>query len=213
MDKRKRNRHILSVFLAGVLTVGIGGCGDTTAKSEAGTEDTVRTGTEDMEESGIASETETTAEETTGSGTTDGVFYWSCEDYYYLLEGKWKAVEYAGTIRDSHDLTTEENYWEEMEVYTNEVIEETLGNRYDLTRENLMYFGPYTDLDIVMDEDQLFSVSRFIPGDYISLMPPYIGLCAQLADTGEYYRFIIDAEETVLIETKYCFFRLEKIEE
>lgn len=61
----------------------------------------------------------------------------------------------------------------------------------------------------------MFNVLRLSPGvgDNISLTPPYIGLSARLADKGEYYNFIIDAEGTVLIEIDYCFFRLERIEE
>ena len=181
------------------------------------TEDSMEKVTEDTTEttSEVSSETEST-DDVTVEATKDGIFYWSSEDYFYLLEGKWKAVEYAGTVGDSHDNSTEEDYWEEIQEYTNKITEENLGSEYNITRDNLEYFGPFLDLTIVMDSDTLyFSAAGFRPGvgENIPLTPPYIGLSARLADKGEYYRFIIDAEGTVLIEIDYCFFRLERIEE
>ena len=134
------------------------------------------------------------------------------EAYFYLLEGEWVAAEYAGTIRDLHfEEAGEEAYQEKLQEYTDEVIEKYLGSEYRVEVDNLLYFGPYTDLSFILeDDDMLFNVTRFIAGEFITITPPYIGLSAHLADKEEWYRFIIDADGTILIEIEYRFFRLEK---
>lgn len=134
------------------------------------------------------------------------------EAYFYLLEGEWVAAEYAGTIRDLHfEEAGEEAYQEELQEYTDEVIEKYLGSEYRVEMDNLLYFGPYTELSFILeDDDTLFNVTRFIAGEFITITPPYIGLSAHLADKEEWYRFIIDADGTILIEIEYRFFRLEK---
>lgn len=143
---------------------------------------------------------------------SETVFWWGAEEYFHLLEGEWIAVEYAGLIRDSHfDEATEEGYQEKMQEYTDEVIEKYLGSEYCIEIDNLEYFGPCTDLCFIMeDDDELFNITRFIPGEFITITPPYIGLSVQLTDKDESYQFIIDADGTVLIEIEYHFFRLEK---
>lgn len=155
-----------------------------------------------------------TAAEATSKAASDGIFYESSEEYFDLLEGEWRAVEYAGAITDSHcdEMATEE-YWKKSQEYTDEVIEENLDREFNISRENLEYFGPYSDWGCSIEDNEiLFSVTRFSPGvgENISLTPPYIGVEAQLADTGEDYGFIIDAEGTVLIEIDYHFFRMER---
>lgn len=150
----------------------------------------------------------------TSKAAPDGIFYGSSQEYFDLLEGEWRAVEYAGAITDSHcdEMATEE-YWKKSQEYTDEVIEENLDREFNISRENLEYFGPYSDWGCSIEDNEiLFFVTRFNPGvgENISLTPPYIGLDAQLADTGEDYGFIIDAEGTVLIEIDYRFFRMER---
>ena len=122
------------------------------------TEDSMEKVIEDTTEttSEVSSETEATEDEATVEATKDGIFYWSSEDYFYLLEGKWKSVEYAGVITDSHDDSTEEDYWGKAQEYTNEIIEENLGSEYDITRDNLEYFGPYSELGCLMEDNEIF---------------------------------------------------------
>lgn len=161
-------------------------------------------------------DTENSDEETTVEAMTDGIFYWSSEDYFYLLEGRWKAVEYAGAPNDSHDLSTEEDFWEKKQEYTNEVIEENLGREFNITRDNLESCGPYGDLTIVMEDYvQLRLNTGFASGigENTSLTPPFIGLSVRLADEEEKYWFIVDEEGTVLVKMDHRFFRLERIEE
>lgn len=155
-------------------------------------------------------------EENTGNSTekefSDDIFYWGAEEYFYLLEGEWVATEYAGSIRDSHfDEAGEEEYQEEVQDHTNEIIETYLGSEYYIEISNLEYFGPYVDLTMLMEDDQeLLKITRFIPGEFVTLTSPYIGLSVQLTDKPERYQFIIDAEGIVLIEIEHRFFRLEK---
>ncbi len=225
MGKRKLYQYLLICLMIIGIMSNISGCGDGKKDMPAdmeqmaddSTETVIKDVTEDMSEtvSGASSETGTADDET----TTDGIFRLSSEKYFYLLEGKWRAVEYAGVITDSHcEEMQMEEYWEEKQKYTNEVIEENLGSEYNITRDNLEYFGPFSDLNYVMEDNaELKFNTRFIPGgeggENISLTPPYLGLSAELTDKGEYYHFIIDAEGTVLIEINYRFFRLERIEE
>lgn len=143
---------------------------------------------------------------------TDAVFYWESEKYFYLIEGEWIAEEYAGSIRDNHfDEAREEWYQEEMQEYTDGVIEKYLGSEWCIEINNLEYLGPYVDLKFIMeDNSELFNIARLIPEENITINPPYIGLSAQLKDKDERYRFIIDTDGTVLIELENSFFRLEK---
>ena len=205
----------------------ISGCEDNMKESSSNTErmitdELTEKAKEDVTEAATektsvtSSDTENSDEETTVEATTDGIFYWSSEDYFYLLEGRWKAVEYAGAPNDSHDPSTEEDFWEKKQEYTNEVIEENLGREFNITRNNLEYFGPYSELGCLMEDNEiLFFVSRFRPGvqENILLTAPYIGLSVRLADEEEEYWFIIDAEGTVLVEIDHRFFKLERIEE
>lgn len=215
MYKKEIYKYLLvSVILVAIIST-LNGCGTDREESQIDTEGALVVElTEDLMEVGNIDlpETEETVDEAIEE-TANDIFYCSSEEYYYLLEGKWKAVEYAGTIRDSHfDEATAEGYQEELQKFTNQIIEENLGEEFNIEEDNLESFAPYVDLTYVMeDADSLFCITRFIPGDYISLTPPYIGLSARLIDRGEKYRFIIDAEGTVLIEVDYCFFRLEKI--
>ena len=142
----------------------------------------------------------------------DKIFYWGTEEYFNLLEGEWVAMEYAGTIYESgFDEAYEEWYQEEMQEYTNEIIEKYLGSEYRIEINNLVYFTPYDDFDLILEDyEELFFVTRFIPGEFVTITPPFIGLSARLADKNESYGFIIDADGTVLIEIEYCFFRLER---
>lgn len=135
--------------------------------------------------------------------------------YVTVLLPKWVAVEYAGMIRDYHfEEAWEEEYQREQQGHTDEIIEKYLGSEYCIEADNLKAFAPYTDLDIIMEDDrELFDVTRFMPGEFIKMTPPYIGLSARLLDKDKEYRFIIDADGTVLIEIQYRFFRLEKKEE
>lgn len=144
--------------------------------------------------------------------STDDIFYWGAEEYFYLLEGEWVVTEYAGSIRDSHfDEAGGEEYQEEVQDHTNEVIETYLGSEYYIEISNLEYFGPYVDLTLVMEDDQeLFHITRFISGEFVTLTSPYVGVSVQLADKPERYQFIIDADGIVLIEIEHRFFRLEK---
>lgn len=219
-------RGLYKYFVVGLITIGlignVSGCGDGKKDMSADMEQMADDSTENLLEAVTEAATESTSEvpsekgtvddETTVQATTDGIFYWSSEDYFYLLEGKWRAVEYAGAAKDSHEVIWEEGYWEEHQEYVNEVTEENLGSEYNITRDNLEYCGPLGGLTIIMEDNtRLFNELRFSPE--VSMTPPYIGLEIRLADKGERYNFVIDAEGTVLIEIDYCFFRLEKIEE
>ncbi len=226
MGKRKLYQYLLICLMIIGIMSNISGCGDgkkdMPADMEQMADDSTKNSSEAVTEaatentSEVPSETETVGDETTVQATTDGIFYWSSEDYFYLLEGKWRAVEYAGTAKDSHEVIWEEGYWEEHQEYVDKVTKENLGSEYNIIRDNLEYCGPLGGLTIIMEDNtRLFNELRLSPGvgENISMTPPYIGLEIRLADKGERYNFVIDAEGTVLIEIDYCFFRLERIEE
>lgn len=215
MKRRKRSCVLGALFVAAVCVAA--GC----AASPAG-HNSADVESETYEESAAVKlpETDGEAEEPSTAGLqepeTDGeaekIFYWGAEEYFHLLEGEWVAMEYAGSISDYHfDEAREEWYQEKEQEHTNEIIEKYLGSEYRIEINNLVYFAPYTDLDLIMeDNEELFSVTRFIPGEFVTITPPYIGLSVQLVDNNERYWFIIDADGTVLIEIKYRFFRLER---
>lgn len=214
MDKRKLCDYVIIGFLLLIFTGGVSGCGESKKEPQAdkGSMNS-ESGEGRMEtESSAFFETETDAEKKTEEEFSDEIFYWGAEEYFNSLEGEWVAMEYAGSISDYHfDEAREEWYQEKEQEYTNEIIEKYLGSEYRIEINNLVYFAPYTDLDLIMeDNEELFSVTRFIPGEFVTITPPYIGLSAQLVDNNERYRFIIDADGTVLIEIEYCFFRLER---
>lgn len=203
---------LVTVMLVAIIS-NLNGCGTGKKESQMDEEGEFVAGlTEDLVEVGNVELPEEATGDETIEGVTDTIFYLSSEEYYYLLEGRWKVVEYVGTIRESHcPEATAEGYQEDLQEFINQVIEENLGEEFNIEKNNLECVAPYADLTIVMEDDhRLFFETRFIPGDYISLTPPYIGLSARLIDRGEKYRFIIDAEGTVLIEIDYCYFRLEK---
>lgn len=188
-------KKLLVGFLLLVLVSNVSGCGRVEDEPPADTGDV----------SSESSQSDNETEET--------IFHWGTEEYFYLLEGEWTAVEYVGTAREYHfDEATAEGYQEQMQENTDIIIEEYLGSEYCIEIDNLKYFGPYTDLDIIMeDADDLFLFTRFVPGEFITLTPPYIGLTLEFADEdGVYYHFIIDADGTVLIDLKNRFFRLER---
>ena len=200
MDKRKIVDYIFIGFGLLVLAGSVSGCGESEKEPQA-----------DIES--IHSEPGKRIIEAESSVLSDDIFYWGAEKYFDLLEGEWVAREYAGSIRDFHsDETMEEGYQEELREYTDEVIEKYLGSKYCVEKDKLVYFGPYVDLDLIMhNDDELFFATRFIPGEFVTITPPYIGLSVQLADKDEMYQFIIDADGTVLLEIEYCFFRLERV--
>lgn len=206
MGKRKICNTILICFLL-VFIINISGCTESRNSSQAN-EISTDTGNLDRE----ILTTEENIENSTEKEFSDDVFYWGAEEYFYLLEGEWVATEYAGLIRDSHfDEASGEEYQEEVQDHTNEVIETYLGSEYFIEISNLEYFGPYVDLTLLMEDDQeLFNITRFIPGEFVTLTSPYVGLSVQLANKPEGYQFIIDAEGIVLIEIEHRFFRLEK---
>lgn len=152
--------------------------------------------------------------EETEKEPSEKIFYLGTEEYFYLLEGEWTAAEYAGAIRDYHfDEARTEEYQKKLQEHTEEVVEKYLGTEYCIEINNLESLAPYTDLALIMEDDQqLFGITRFMPGEFIKMNPPYIVLVAELADEDKEYGFIIDAEGTILIEIEYRFFRLEKKE-
>lgn len=206
MDKRKIYNTILSCFLL-VFIINISGCIESRNSSQAN-EINMDTGNLDRE----ILTTEENIENSTEKEFSDDIFYWGAEEYFYLLEGEWVATEYVGLIRDSHfDEASREGCQEGVQKHTNEIIEKYLGSEYYIEISNLEYFGPYVDLTFIMEDDQeLLNITRFVPGEFIALTPPYVGLSTQLADKSERYQFIIDADGTVLIEIEHRFFRLEK---
>lgn len=198
MKRRKRSCVLGALFVAAVCVAA--GC----AASPAG-HNSADVESETYEESAAVKLPET-------DGEAEKIFYWGAEEYFHLLEGKWVMMEYAGSISEyGFDEASEEWYQEKVKEHTNEIIEKYLESEYRIEINNLVYLAPYTDLDLIMeDNEELFSVTRFIPGEFVTLTPPYIGLSAQLVDNNERYWFIIDADGTVLIEIKYRFFRLER---
>lgn len=206
MGKRKIYNTILICFLL-VFIINISGCTKSKNLSQA---NAISTDTGNLDREILT--TEENIEDSTEKEFSDDIFYWGAEEYFYLLEGEWVATEYAGLIRDSHfEEASGEEYQEEVQDRTNEIIETYLGSEYYIEISNLEYFGPYVDLTFIMEDDQeLLNIARFIPGEFIALTPPYVGLSIQLADKPERYQFIIDAEGIVLIEIEHRFFRLEK---
>ena len=230
MKKRKTNVFLMISFLLLVSAGNMSGCAKSEEEPQSDTESVSSelkremTETESSElpetespevleaESSEVPETENDIDKQEEKEFPDDIFYWGAEEYFYLLEGEWVAAEYAGTITETgFDEVWEEWYQEEMKKYDDEVIEKYLGSEYRVEMDNLLSFAPYSDLDLILEDgDELFNITRFIPGEFITITPPYIALSARLADKDEEYWFIIDADDTVLIEIEYHFFRLEK---
>lgn len=198
----RKTKNIYIVFILLVFVGNISGCGKSDNVSQANTNKL------DREISVIESDDENSTEKE----FTNDIFYWESEKYFYLIAGEWIAEEYAGSIRDNHfDEAKEEWYQEEMQEYTDGVIEKYLGSEWCIEINNLEYLGPYVDLKFIMeDNSELFNIARLNPEENITINPPYIGLSAQLKGKDERYRFIIDTDGTVLIEIEHCFFKLEK---
>lgn len=203
---------LLIVFLLLVCAGSVNGCGKSKNELQSDAVCTKREPDKESMESESLVLPKIDSENTAEKEFQDDIFYWGTEEYFYLLEGEWVAAEYAGEIRDySFDEAWEEGYEEEIQKYTDAAIEKYLGSEYRVEMDNLLYFGPYADLSIILeDNDRLFDITRFIPGEFITMTPPYIVLSAYLADKEEWYQFIIDADGTALIEIEYHFFRLER---
>lgn len=213
---RKTNVFLIISFLLLVSAWNMSGCAKNKEEPQADTERVNCKLKREMTEteSSEVPETENDIDKQEEKEFPDDIFYWGAEEYFYLLEGEWVAAEYAGTITETgFDEVWEEWYQEEQQKYTDEVIEKYLGSEYRVELDNLLCFAPYSDLALILEDDgELFSVTRFIPREFITMTPPYIALSAQLVDNDEEYQFIIDADGTVLIEIKYHFFRLERKE-
>ncbi|MBD5534981.1 MAG: hypothetical protein HDQ99_04900 [Lachnospiraceae bacterium] len=216
MKKRKTNVFLMISFLMLVSAGNMSGCAKSKEEPQADTESVSSELKREMTEteSSEVPETENDIDKQEEKEFPDDIFYWGAEEYFYLLEGEWVAAEYAGTITETgFDEVWEEWYQEEMQKYDDEVIERYLGSEYRVEMDNLLSFAPYADLCFILEDDgELFSVTRFIPREFITITPPYIALSARLADKDEKYWFIIDADGTVLIEIEYHFFRLERKE-
>lgn len=205
---------MVCLLLAGSL-VGISACGNKELLTETQivetvmeTEDT-QSGTESI--AVVMPETET---EVKPAVTEDGIFHWGAEEYFPLFQGNWEVVEYAGYVPEhGFDESYEEWYREEIQDWTEEVIAKSMGNEFRIELDNLEFFGPICELPIVIEDDaSLFFITRYMPGEFVDLTPPYIGVSIKLKDKGDWYDFIADADGTVLVGIEYHFFRLEKDE-
>lgn len=210
MNDRKIYDFLLCLLFL-IFLCNLSGCREGKEESQANMSD--KSNKRIMEtEISVISEIETDIKKLPQKEVSGDIFYWGAEEYFHLFEGEWIATEYVGSISDYHfDETRDEKYQEKMQEYVSVVTEKYLESEYCVDINNLVYFGPYVDLDFVMENnDDLFFVTRFIPGEFITITPPYIGVSVYLADKDKTYQFIIDSKGTVLIEIDYCFFRLDR---
>lgn len=209
---RKLKHQAAGLLLAGSL-ICLSGCGHKWILENSSTE-TKDVAIENVTEGYDAEiDTEFVTEEI--METEDGIFYQKTEKYFPFFQGNWTVVEYAGMISDYHfDETHEEGYMEEEQRHTEEVIAESMGTEFSIIKENLGLFEPLCELPVVIEDNaSLFFITRYIPGEFIDLTPPYIGVRIELKDKDDWYDFIADADGTVLVKIKGRFFRLKKKEE
>lgn len=123
-------------------------------------------------------------------------------------------MEYAGIISDYHfDEAYEEGFMEEEQRFVEEVTAECMGSEFRIEIDNLEFFGPWDDYRYVMEDDSALAAVTLFYHKEIKMTPPYICISIKLKDKEDWYNLLADADGTVLVEIKGCFFRLEKKEE
>lgn len=135
-------------------------------------------------------------------------------DEFTAISGTWRITKYLGEYVEFHgaEPTTEDEISEKDESIR-KIKEKYLEKELNITSENILTFGPPSELGYqALSWDDLFFIYRQPPDIWDGVSPPFLCISLELKNYDDTLNIILDTNGIATFEVKGHFFRLEKID-